>query len=106
MMVQVDDQGSGLTTRVKDEIKEAEKRFQKAKTQVFFLTTKLADLKKRYRTCEQWNLETFRDSYRMKIMVVKGLLFMYEHYACVKGTELLSLYRSTIDGDRHNRETN
>jgi hypothetical protein len=71
------------------EINSAQQKFDKASVQIRNLKRTLREIKHRYKMADKQDDERIRGNMRIRIMVLKGMLYVYHEYACLKGYEVL-----------------
>jgi len=71
------------------EINSAQQKFDKASVQIRNMKRTLREIKHRYKMADKQDDERIRSNMRIRIMVLKGMLYVYYEYACLKGDEVL-----------------
>jgi chromosome segregation ATPase len=71
------------------EINSAQHKFDKASVQIRNLKRTLREIKHRYKMADKQDDERIRGNMRIRIMVLKGMLYVYHEYACLKRHEVL-----------------
>lgn len=71
------------------EITSAQDKFERASEQIKHMKRLLKDTKTRYKRAVSSEDERIGGNVRIRIMVLKGMLFVYHQYACLKSDEVL-----------------
>lgn len=75
--------------QISQEIQNAQKKFERASKQIHHIKRVLKETKTRYKMADKRDDERLRSNIRIRIMVMKGMLYVYHQYACIKGDEVL-----------------
>ena len=71
------------------EIMAAQRKYDRASVEIKNIKRILRETKHRYKRAELQDDERIRNNIRIRIMVIKGMMYVYHEYACLKGEEIL-----------------
>lgn len=82
-------------------LKDTEKKFKRACTQIVLLNKQLDEIQERYRRAKRDNFRCYRYNLRLKLAVIEGVRNMYYEYAHIKAEEVaelrLQLFGETLE---------
>ena len=87
------------------EINSAQQKFDKASVQIRNMKWTLREIKHRYKMADTQDDERIRSNMRIRIMVLKGMLYVYHEYACLKGDEVLERRMELCNFNSYNQDT-
>lgn len=91
--------------RLCQEINSAQQKFDKASVQIRNMKRTLREIKHRYKMADKQDDERIRSNMRIRIMVLKGMLYVYHEYACLKGDEVLERRMELCNFNSYNQDT-
>lgn len=86
------------------EITSAQQKFDKASVQIRNMKRTLREIKHRYKIADKEDDERIRSNMRIRIMVLKGMLYVYHEYACLKGDEILERRMELCNFNSYNQD--
>lgn len=91
--------------QLSEDIQKAQTKFERASSQIRQIKRVLKDTKIRYKMADKKDDERLRANIRIRLMVLKGLLYVYHQYACVKGDEVLEKRMMLCNFDNNQQES-
>ena len=79
------------------QMREADRRFQRACRQLVLLNNHLEDLNTKYRRCKRNNMRGLRYGVRLQLSTVEGLRNMFYEYACQRADELEEMQQCLVE---------
>ena len=79
------------------QMRESDRRFQRACRQLVLLNNRLEDLNTKYRRCRRNNMRGLRYGVRLQLSTVEGLRNMFYEYACQRADELEEMQQCLVE---------